>query len=142
MTRRIRTSPLMRRNAAAKFGKAVEQGIKEIDWTRNTEDIDETWNQWNKEALIKAAEKVLPVENSTVQRKKCWMTGEILEMMEDRRRIKDRNSEKYRRANKEIVKRCKQEKTKWYTEKCKIIEQLEENNKMQEMHNEVKKMMK
>ena len=42
MTRRIRTSPLMKRNAAAKFGKAVEQEIKEIDWMRNTEDIDET----------------------------------------------------------------------------------------------------
>ena len=55
--------------------------------------------------MAKAVEQVIPVENNTMQKEKCWIGR-----MEDRRRMKDRDFEEYRRVHKEIVHRCKREK--------------------------------
>ena len=53
-----------------------------------------------------------------------------------------RNSHEYRRLNKEINKRCREAKQKWYEEKCQKMHKLEEENRIREMHSEIKSMMK
>jgi hypothetical protein len=48
--------------------------------------------------------------------------------------MKDRSSEEYKKAHKKIMnKMCKIETIKRYEEKCKLIEKLEDENKMKEI---------
>ena len=72
--------------------------------------------------LIEAAEKVLPRKERKAKRK--WMTEEILEMMEERRKVKGQEH-LYQRWNRRIRQECKKAKEAYFNEQCKTIEYLE-----------------
>lgn len=133
---RIPISPINDRKVQKIFRSTVEQriaGMKEI------EDPREAWNEW-KEVILKTAAETIPREKR--RKNKPWMKNEILDMMDIRRSIADRDSYEYRRMNKEINRRCREAKQKWYEEKCQNMHKLEEENRTREMHNEIKSMMK
>ena len=66
------------------------------------------------------------------EKKQRWMTVEILEKMEIRRKIKQKDghthSERYKNINKEINKDCREAKEKYYQEKCEELERLDRIN--------------
>ena len=55
--------------------------------------------------------------------KQEWMTEEILEKMEERRKL-PKNSPEYKQLNKEIRRKCKEEKEKSLEKECEDIEDL------------------
>ena len=62
------------------------------------------------------------------------MTGEILELMKERKEQKNKNEVQYQTLEKEIRNKCIEAKEKWYNEQCEEIEELEKGYKMNKMH--------
>ena len=94
------------------------------------------YDKWNNlEKAIKEGNDILPKR----ERKALspWMTEEILDMMEERRK-KKRNEDEYHSLNKRIHKECIKAKEKWMDEKCCEIEDLDRLNQQQLMYERVK----
>jgi hypothetical protein len=65
------------------------------------------------------------------------MTDDILNLMEERRAVKQ-DPRKYQQTEKAIRSACKEAKGKWYSERCKEIEELENRHNMKAMHQKIK----
>ena len=90
-----------------------------------------------KESILHANETAAPKLEKKVKQK--WMTEQILEKMEERKKAK--NSPMYDKLNKEIKKMCKEQKEKWYNSKCEAIEKNLNLNGTKKMHQEIKEMV-
>ena len=100
------------------------------------DEIDVVEREWKclKSSIIAAEEHTIPKK---VRRKDNeWMTQEILDLMDDRRR--KRNTPEYKRINTQIQAKCRERKEIWYNDKCREIEDLERNHRMREMHEKVR----
>jgi len=73
-----------------------------------------------KEALHSVTKEVMP----RVQRKgkQQWMKQDILDPMEERRRVKSTDVAKYQELNKIIKYNCKAAKEEWLNDQCEEIE--------------------
>ena len=89
-----------------------------------------------KRSLVNAAKEILPKKKR--ERKQSWMTDEILNMMDVRK--KHKGTDKYKEIDNEIRHKCKEAKEDWLNGKCKEIEDLEKEHKSKEMHSKVKEM--
>ncbi|CAF1480925.1 unnamed protein product [Didymodactylos carnosus] len=98
-----------------KFCIKVQNRFEPLDEITNTEVL---WEQM-KSSILASAEEILP----KVQRdkKKRWMTDDIIKLMEQRRLKKSHPSE-YKLLDKEIKKKCSEAKEKWLNEQCSEIE--------------------
>ena len=63
-----------------------------------------------------------------MQPKIKWMMQEILEKMEERRQQKIVNVDTYREINREIKQMCKEAKERFFNDKCKRIQELDERH--------------
>jgi len=87
------------------------------------------------QALTTAAEKVVPrVSKQSTQE---WMTPEILDLMEERRKCK-KNTQQYKQLDKKIRNKCLVAKESFYSRQCEELERLERSNP-QAMHDNVRK---
>ena len=77
-------------------------------------------------ALVDAAEVVIPKEKR--KKKKPWITDEILDLMELRRRLKNTSQSRYRVLDRRIQQMCRVKKEEWLDERCKEIEENEKVN--------------
>ncbi len=87
-------------------------------------------------ALTEAAKDVLPTSDPVSKQK--WMTKEILQKMDDRRKAKGNNI-LYSKLDKEIKRECTEAKEAMLSEQCSLIEQLDAENKTNLMHAEIRK---
>ena len=74
-------------------------------------------------ALVSAAEVVIPKEKR--KKKKPWMTDEILDLMELRRRAKNISESRYRELDRLIQMMCRVKREKWLEARCREIEENE-----------------
>ena len=100
---------------------------------------DTAEQHWEKieRAIKRANEIVLPKKEKKV--KKLWMTDSILELMDERRKYKDRNNERYKCLNKRIHKECNKAKEQWMNDKCTTIDILSKKDQ-QMMYEKVKEL--
>lgn len=87
--------------------------------------------------MTKASEKAM--KEVTPKRHKSWMTSEIMDQMEQRRRFKN-NREAYINTNKTIRSKIRKAKEEWYEGKCREIEGLLEKNDNFNLHKKVKEL--
>uniref|UniRef100_A0A8D8XEA4 Craniofacial development protein 2 n=1 Tax=Cacopsylla melanoneura TaxID=428564 RepID=A0A8D8XEA4_9HEMI len=102
----------------------LKDPIKRREYTRKTDSIAETSNenlsntiedQWTemKKGILDAAETVLKKDN-TIERRKPWISEEVLELIHERRKYKTISDEEgqrtYRRLRNEINRKCKRDK--------------------------------
>ena len=85
-------------------------------------------------ALMNSAQECIPKYGMTAKKK--WMTSEILDQMEMRRRVK-KDTDEYRRVNMRIRNMCRAAKEEYLNQQCEEIEELENRN-IQIMHEKVK----
>ena len=97
------------------------------------EDNNRPWENF-KESLTAIAQKLLPRETKKVKSK--WMTQEILDMMDTRRKIVLRDSQEYKEINRRITTKCTKAKVSWLKTKCEEIEKLKSIN-TRIMHREI-----
>ena len=97
-------------------------------------------NKWNifKTSILTALQETLPKKMN--DKKKIWMTDEILVKMSESRKFKNsKDIEKYDRLNREIIHECRAAKTQYLEDQCKIIEDLEKTHKSKELHDRINK---
>src|SRR5579872_1805518 len=83
--------------------------------------------------LVESAKETLPNKE---KKKNCkWVSAEILQLMEHRQQITDRNSKEYKDADKNIKNQSRIAKEIWLNDKCIEIEQ--ERNSAS-MHKKIK----
>ena len=89
-----------------------------------------------KNILVEMAEECVPKKERKIKNK--WMTQEILSVMNDRQKIKNRHSQEYRDVDKLIKKKCREAKETWLDRECKEIEsQFGVNHKVYQKINEI-----
>ena len=98
-----------------KFNVSVENKFALLD---EITDIEDRWEML-KRSLTEATEEHIPKKKGKEHKK--WMTPEILQMMEERRKCKNM-PEKYQKLNKQIKSKCNEEKDIWLTSQCIEIE--------------------
>jgi len=103
--------------------------------TDSEEDANKEWNIW-KESLTAAAEKVVPAVKK--KKNKQWMTEEILDKMEERRKNKG-NHTRYNELDKEIKRKCDQAKEDWLNKQCDELEQHHQSD-MKTFHRKIKEL--
>ncbi|XP_068082613.1 uncharacterized protein, partial [Anabrus simplex] len=102
------------------FKKHVAQGLNEKA-EGNT--IEEEWIVMRNE-VSRAAEEMLGRKKRST--KNQWITQEILDLMDERRKCKNARNEEdrkeYRRLKNQLDRKCKVAKEEWLKEKCKDVE--------------------
>ena len=109
-------------------------------------DIIDTETRWQKleESVQHGAQKVIGVKEK--REKKPWITEQLIDKMEERRKWKSVNGEegrrKYRQLNNELRKVSDRAKEQWLIDRCtEIIEKLEENGQVDVMYCKVKELI-
>ena len=97
-------------------------------WTK-TNEKEVTTKTANR--VIEATEQIVPEETRRASQR--WMTNEILDMMEEMRLLKH-NQGLYRQKNAEIQRECHNAKEKMLSQQCDLIEQLDDTNQSNIMH--------
>ena len=72
----------------------------------------------SKESMVESAKEHIPVAKRKDDKK--WMTPEILDLMEERRKAKA-DIQKYRELDKQVKKRCIESKEHWINTQCEEI---------------------
>ena len=87
---------------------------------RLVDEGDET--NWDavRDILVQTAKETLPKKERRVRQK--WMTEDILSMMGNRQKIRDRQGQEYRMLDNKIKKKCREAKEKWLNDQCSEIE--------------------
>ena len=79
---------------------------------------EERWQMF-KESMLESAKEHIPVTKQKEDKK--WMTPEILDLMEERRKAKA-DIQKYRELDKQVQKMCNEAKEHWINTQCEEIE--------------------
>ena len=97
-------------------------------------------NKWKsiETCLTEALKTILP--KKTNRKKQKWITGDILNRMDERKAVKGRNEECYQQMHKEISNDCRVAKGNWLNEQCREVEDPEKQFRTKEMHHKIKQM--
>jgi len=101
---------------------------------------DKIDSEWNILKLgIQESVKAVISKNKKIK-KTNWMTHDILNLMEERKKWKFKNQIKYAALHKQITAKCRKAKDRWLKGQCHEIEQLEKDFKIKEMHVKIKEL--
>ena len=98
------------------------------------EDVHQQWAKL--QTAVEEACEELP--KTKRRKKKPWMTENILNLMDDKRKVKNINEHRYQEINKRIHKECLLAKEECMDENCTKVEQMAECN-AEEMYVDVNK---
>lgn len=113
----------------------INNELRQLETTQN-ENSNKKWEAL-KNSISKPIQEILG-KNKSNNKTKTWMTDEILQMMEERRLHK--NKDTYKGIQREIRKKIRCTKEKWYEGKCSEIEELMSKNDSFNVHKKVKEM--
>lgn len=122
------------------FRKCIEEDLKcaELKHLR-TDNVELKWNIL-KDIILQSAEKNIPKKRA--EKKKPWITNEILELIDERRKWKnvqtDDGKRKYRQLNNKLRRECNKAKIEYWKEQCKDIEELERKGRIDQMYEKVR----
>ena len=106
---------------------------------------DDGLMQWEilKHAVKEAAEKEIGYQMKA-RAKKPWVSGEMIDKMDQRRRFKHQNTEEakreYRRLNNELRRETERAREKWWNDKCQEINNLYNENRIDKMYASIKRL--
>ncbi|XP_030747669.1 uncharacterized protein LOC115876118 [Sitophilus oryzae] len=112
----------------------IENELEMVEVPVREEDVEKTWNDL-KTRITNIQEK--DIGFTATNKKQEWITQEILDLMDDRRKQKA-NPIEYKRLNGIIRKKCREEKEIWMSTKCQEIEQLQAKYDTFNVHKKVK----
>ena len=118
------------------LGKKIEENLTEYEG----ESIEERWTRL-KDNIIQSANDIIGAEER-IPARKPWITREMIEEMEERRKWKHQSTEKaqqeYRRLNNKLRRTTKEAREKWWDEKCKELEDLQHQERYDKVYEKVK----
>ena len=74
-------------------------------------------------ALQQACQEVVP-ERRKRRKGNKWITEEIFELMDERRRNKNTNEDRYKSLNRQVKRECNKAREQWLDKECEEIESL------------------
>ena len=89
------------------------------------EGVEKDWRVLQ-DALVGASQDIIPTEKR--RGRKARITEEILDLMEERRILRNKSEDLYKELDKRIKRMCIERKEEWLREKCEEMEQLERSN--------------
>ncbi|GFO08669.1 endonuclease-reverse transcriptase [Plakobranchus ocellatus] len=101
-----------------KYNLKVKNKFKALD---EIEEVEELWQQL-KRSITEAAEEEIPTKERKTKQK--WMTEDILNLMDKRRKAKGEQGE-YESIHREVRRKCEEAKEAWLNEKCQEIVKLQ-----------------
>src|SRR6266576_1795586 len=117
-------------------GEKIAERIK----TEGVASIEEQWKNI-REGIKEVVKEEIGFEEGRIA-KKPWVTREMLEKMDERRKFKSRTDEegkkRYRKLNNELRRETEKAREKWLEEECKEIEELEKKGRTDLMYKRVK----
>ena len=117
-----------------KLNKIITTAL--IAQTPEETSIDTTWRNIE-ENMMDTARKEIGYKQKI--KKKDWMTDEIMEMFEERRKYKNQgNRDKYRETQTIIRRAIRTAKNKWLREQCEEMEYLQEHHDEYNLHKKIK----
>jgi len=106
--------------------------------------VNQRWQQL-KESVLKSASEVLGQNTRTINRKP-WVTAEMIDRMEERRKWKNVNSDegrkKYRELNNQLRRATDRARQKWWEEQCQELEVLEKSGRSDLLYQKVTQLTK
>lgn len=102
----------------------------------NDGNVEQQW-QFFRNSIIEPSSREL---TTTKYKKEEWMTDEILELMEERRRHKNVNKTQYQQLHNQIRRKIRKAKETFFTEKCEEIEDLQNKYDNFNLHKKVKEL--
>src|SRR5688572_29732774 len=94
-----------------------------------------------KDNIIQSANDIVGAEER-VPARKPWVTREMIEEMEERRKWKHQSTEKarqeYRRLNNKLRRTTEEARGKWWDEKCQELEDLQQQGRYDKVYEKVK----
>jgi hypothetical protein len=109
-----------------KFSVKVQNRFEALNEIIESKKPKVFWEQM-KSLILASAEEILP--KPRINKKKRWMTDDILQLMEQRR-LKKTNPLEYKLIDKEIKKKCSEAREKWLNEQSsEIVSKLSVNTK-------------
>lgn len=141
---RVRLKKIINRNKTNRPNLEIIENSKEnisnLLQTKisNIEPKEEVNEQW---LIFKnVIQESIPDLKQALRKKKTWMTDEILNLMDQRRRYKNQDEIRYNNLNKEIRRKIRDAKSLWIEGKCNEIEELERKHDSFNLHKKVKEM--
>ncbi|KAL1447481.1 hypothetical protein WDU94_000604, partial [Cyamophila willieti] len=130
----------LRTSEAEQYQSEIEEKLMNI---APQECVKEEWNTV-KDTILESLEK--NIGKKTAKTKKEWITQEMLDKMEERRKWKSDNTangrKQYKRLNNELRRETDKAREKWMEKQCEKIEELEKYSKTEEMYKVVKNLRK
>lgn len=115
----------------------INESLRKISETpTETVNTDKRWEDIQNVMISIGKEKLQPLK----EKRKPWMTTEILELMEERRQHKARDENKYREIHRNIRKKIREAKESWLSERCKEIEDLDKKYDSFHVHKKIREM--
>lgn len=121
----------IRTKAKEKINEAVAKIRNSPEQTTNVRD---TWNMLKNAIVTNTNDTIGPPTN----KKKKWMTDEILTLMAERSKYKNVDQDKYKEIDKQIRREIRRAKEQWLQERCKEIEEMEEKHDHFNIHKLIK----
>ena len=127
---------VLRRNDTIKESFGVEVRNR-YDRLRDEVEGDGVQSDWNvlQKALVDTAEVIIPKEGR--RRDKPWMTEEILNLMDERRMVKNISIERYHELDRVIKRKCREKREEWLNRMCREIE-INEKRDSREMAKQIR----
>ena len=135
-SRRVDIKKLVNPEVKVNVRNALEEKMKTVKAKRPTE-VESTWNSI-KDSMIEVQE--IHIGHINNKKKQNWMTDEILELMNERRKYKTTDHIQYKTLNKDIRRKCREAREMWMSDKCKEIEILQEKHDSFNLHKKVKEL--
>ncbi|GFO18885.1 endonuclease-reverse transcriptase [Plakobranchus ocellatus] len=98
-----------------KYNLKVKNKFKALE---EIEEVEELWQQL-KRSITEAAKEEIPTKEKKTKQK--WMTEDILNLMDKRRKAKGEQGE-YESIHREVRRNCEEAKEAWLNEKCREID--------------------
>ena len=118
------------------FRKCIEE---DLELHLRGDNVEMEWNNL-KDIILKSAEKNIPKKRAN--QKKPWITNEILELIDERRKWKNvqtvEGKRKYRQLNNKLRRECNKAKINYWKEQCTDIEELERKGRIDQMYEKVR----
>ena len=127
---------LRKEDTRKRYSIAVKNRYEELVDEGDMDDLEKEWTCLQK-AYVEKAEEIIPRKERRARQK--WITDDILNLMEERRKFKNRNTLRYREVNREIKMKCSAAKERWINKQCDEIEELEKRD-TQMMYERVKEL--
>ena len=123
------------------FGKSIEEEIvKQEKLNQESNGVENKW-MYLKNSIVATAKKKIGYEKG-IRPKKPWVTKEMIEKMQERKKFKrintDEGRKKYRTLNDELRKETEKAREKWLREECDEIEDLDRRGRSDMVYKRVK----